>query len=506
MGTSKQSYQTVLEYADRIHNLEQTDHLLRWDSDVMMPEGGTTARSKQRSTLSKTIYDLRSSDELGRALDALDEGGLHSERQAVVREVRREHEVASSIPRDLNRRLAKVTADAHEAWKRAKERDDWTEFAPELERHVELRREWAANVDPDGDPYEVLWKNKLGYESQPFIDLSTVNRVFDQVRDALGPMIEDIHESDTELSSEVFAKRCPYDSEGQMRVNQRILDLVGLDRSRARLDEAPHPFSYGNPYDVRLTTRFDKSDPVDAITATMHEFGHTTYHHGLRQEEYGTPLARSRGLTIHGSQSGVWENHVSKSRPFWELVMPELREEFPQLAEVSVREAYEAVNTVQDESRIRTAADEVTYHMHIIVRTEIEQALVRGDLEVSDVPEVWANKYEEYLGVWPDSHREGPLQDPHWAVNIPGFINYTLGHGVLAAQVWEAMAEDVGDVEDLVRRGEFDPIHEWMTESIHKHGQRYRPQELVRLATGQAITAEPFVDYVTEKFGDLYGV
>ena len=504
MGTTEQSYETVLEYADRIHNLEQTDHLLRWDSDVMMPAGGAAARSAQRSTLSKTIYDLRSSAELGEALEDLDEANLDGDQQAIVREIRREHEVASNVPRDLNRRLAEVTADAHEAWKEAKEHSDWGEFAPTFKRHVELRREWAANVDPDGNPYEVLWKNKLGYESQPFIDLATVNRVFDRVRDELVPMIEAIHSSDVDLASDVFSDRGPYDPEGQMRINQQILDMVGLDRSHARFDEAPHPFSYGNPYDVRLTTRFDEATPVDAITASMHEFGHTTYHHGLPREKYGTPLARARGLTVHGSQSGVWENHVSKSQPFWELVMPELRKEFPQLADVSAQDAYEAVNTVQEESRIRTAADEVTYHLHIIIRTEIEQALVAGDLDVSEVPQVWADKYDEYLGVRPESHRDGPLQDPHWAVNIPGFINYTLGHGVLAAQVWQAMADDVGDVDDLIRRGEFDPIHKWMTEHVHRHGQRYRPQELVRQATGQEITADPFINYLTAKFEKLY--
>jgi carboxypeptidase Taq len=506
MSAVGQPYETVVEYAGRIHDLEQTDHLLRWDSDVMMPRAGTPARSRQRSTLSKTIYDLRSSDELGRALDRVDERALDPDQQAVVREVRREHEVARSVPEGLNRRLAEVTAEAHEAWKRAKERDDWEAFAPALERHVELRREWAAQVDPDGRPYEVLWKNKLGYESQPYIDLSTVDRVFDRVRDELSPTIEEIRETEASLAGDAFTERGPYDPDAQTRVTRRILDTVGLDRSRARLDEAPHPFSYGNPHDVRLTTRFDEETPVDAITATMHEFGHTTYHHGLPQAEYGTPLARARGLTVHGSQSGVWENHVAKSRAFWELVLPALSEEFPQLRSLSPREAYEAVNAVQENSPIRTAADELTYHMHVLVRTEIERALVAGEISVRDVPTVWAEKYERHLGVRPATHREGPLQDPHWAVNIPGFINYTLGHGVLAAQVWQAMADDVGTPEELVRRDEFGPIHDWTTESIHRHGQRYRTQELVRRATGQPITADPFLEYVTEKFGDIYGL
>ena len=410
------------------------------------------------------------------------------------------------MPEDLNRRLADVTADAHEAWKRAKKQDDWSVFAPAFERHVELRREWATNVDPDGDPYEVLWKNKLGYESQPYIDLATVEGVFDTVRETLVPLVDDIRSSDVDLASDAFTERGPYDKGEQMAVNQRLLDLVGLDRSRARFDVAPHPFSYGNPHDVRLTTRFDPTDPVDAITATMHEFGHTTYHHGLPREHYGTPLARARGLTIHGSQSGVWENHIAKSKPFWELVLPELKAAFPQLDDLTVRNAYEAVNTVREENQIRTTADEVTYHLHILVRTEIERALVAGELDAADIPQVWANKYEEYLGIRPTSDRTGPLQDPHWAVNIPGFINYTLGHGVLAAQMWATFKRDLPDVKGLMRRGEFEPIHEWFTRSIHHHGQRYEPQELVKRATGDPISAEYFGSYIDEKFRDLYGL
>jgi carboxypeptidase Taq len=504
MGTNSRQYQTVVEYANRLHNVEQTDHLLRWDSDVMMPEDGTPARSQQRSTLAKLTHDLRSADELGAALDAIDETGLDDGERAIVREIRREHEIASSVPPELNRQLADVTAEAHEAWKAAKRAEDWSEFAPTFEAHVELRREWADRVNPDGDPYEVLWKNKLGYESQPYIDLATVEDVFDAVRETLVPLIESIRDSDADIETDAFAGRGPYGDEGQLRVNQRILDLVGLDRSRARFDTAPHPFSYGNPYDVRLTTRFDEDDPVDAITATMHEFGHTTYHHGLPQEHYGTPLGRARGLTIHGSQSGFWENHVARSLPFWELVLPELKAEFPRLEDVTPREAYESVNRVNESNVIRTAADEVTYHMHVIVRTEIERSLVAGDLDVSEVPQVWDDKYEEYLGVRPDSVSDGPLQDPHWAVNIPGFINYTLGHGVLAAQVWKAAERELEDIAELIRTGEFAPIHEWLTENVHRHGQRYETQGLVRRATGEELRADHFTAYINDKYGDLY--
>jgi carboxypeptidase Taq len=496
-------YQTIVDYANRLHNIEQADHILRWDSDVMMPEGGADARSAQRSTLSKTMYDLRSSAALGRALESVDESELSDDQQAVVREIRRQHEIVSSVPSELNEQIADVNAEAHEAWKAAKEADDWSKFAPAFEKHIELRREWADHVDPDSDPYEVLWKNKLGYTSQPFIDLSTVDRVFDRLRETLPTLIEDVRESDAELATDAFTDRGPYDPADQKAAFEDVLDELGIDWSRARFDTAPHPFSYGNAYDVRLTTRFDEEDPIGGFSATMHEFGHTTYHHGLPQEQYGTPLARARGLTIHGSQSGLWENHIGRSEAFWELVLPIFREYFPQLDDVSAGDAYEAVNQVNEDNVVRTAADELTYNIHVLVRTEIEKALVSSEMDVEAVPQVWADKYEEYLGVRPETDSEGPLQDPHWAGSIPGFINYTLGHHVLAAQVRNAAEQEL-EFDSLVRNGEVGPIRDWMTENIHRHGQRYKSQELVSRATGEEITADYFLEYIEDKFRTLY--
>lgn len=497
------SYRTIEEHARRIHNLEQTDHLLRWDSDVMMPAGGAGARSGQRETLSKMMHDLRGSGALGRALDEVDVSELNGDEQAVVREIRREYEITTAVPEELQSGLADVTARAHEAWKEAKENKNWSTFAPVFEEHIDLRKEWADAVDPDSDPYEVLWKSKLGYTSQPFIELSTVNRVFDRLKSTLPGIISDVRESDADLATDAFTDRAPYPADEQKSAFERVLDELGLDWDRARFDTAPHPFSYGNPYDVRLTTRYDENDPTSGFTATMHEFGHTTYHHGLPQEEYGTPLSRARGLTIHGSQSGVWENHVGRSRAFWELVLPIFSEQFPQLEGVTPQEAYEAVNQVNESNVIRVAADELTYHMHIIIRTEIEQALIAGDIAVEDVPAVWNEKYDEYLGVTPDAVSDGPLQDPHWAGDVPGFINYTLGHGVLAAQVWAAADRDL-PLDEQIRRGEFGPLRDWMTENIHRHGQRYESQELVRRATGEKITADYFLEYVDEKYRTLY--
>jgi len=500
-STERSAYETILDHSQQIIDLEKVDQLMRWDSDVEMPLDGTAARNSQRSTVSRRREALMGSDDLGAALDRVDRSQLDEGEAANVREIRRWYDISSSVPSDLRDELATTTSEAHEAWKEAKETDDFDRFAPALEKHIELRREWARHVDPDSDPYEVLWKNKLGYESQPYIDMETVKRVLDELRETLVPLIDDIRDSDATVTTEAFSGT--YDPKTQRALNKALLDTVGIDWDRANFGVATHPFSYGTQYDVRLTTRFDESNPFDAMASTLHEFGHTLYAHGLPDEYYGTPLGESRGLTIHGSQSGFWENHVGHLYEFWELFLPTMKEHFPQLEGLTVDEAYQTVNQVYEDNFRRTDADEVTYHMHVILRTEIERDLVRGNIEVSEVPQVWNDKMESYLGVTPETDAEGCLQDPHWSKNVPGFINYTLGHGVLAAQVWNAAGNDL-ELESLVREGEFAPIHEWLRESIHRHGQRYTSQELIRRATGEELTSKYFLDYITKKYESLY--
>jgi len=260
----------------------------------------------------------------------------------------------------------------------------------------------------------------------------------------------------------------------------------------------------GNQFDARVTTRFKPEDPLDALTATIHEFGHATYTLGLPDEHYGTPLGSHRNLTVHESQSRLWENHVGRTRAWWELFLPTLHEQFPSTKDLTVDEAYEAANQVFTDNCIRVEADELTYHMHIILRFEIERDLISGDLDVADVPQVWNDKMEEYLGVRPESDSEGCLQDIHWSHgNFGYFPTYSLG-SVLAAQLYTAAEADVPDLNAKTIAGEFDVLHEWLTDHVHRHGQRYTTDELVELATGREYTADYFVQYVTGKYGDLY--
>jgi carboxypeptidase Taq len=315
------------------------------------------------------------------------------------------------------------------------------------------------------------------------------------------PLIDDIEASDADLADPFEGTYPEADQEALVRA---ALDTLGYDWNRGRLDTAAHPFSMGTQFDARVTTRFKPDDPLDALGSTIHEFGHATYTLGLPQDEYGTPLGQSRDLSVHESQSRLWENHVGRSRPFWDLFGPTVNDHLG--TDVSPRDLYEAANQIYPDNRIRVEADELTYHLHIILRFEIERDLVRGDLEVDEIPQVWNDKMDEYLGVRPDTDAEGCLQDIHWTHgNFGYFPTYSLG-SVLAAQLFAAAEDDLGNLDEDIRNGEFDDLHDWLTEHVHRHGCRYTTDDLIEEATGEALTADYFVDYARGKFGDLYGL
>jgi carboxypeptidase Taq len=398
------------------------------------------------------------------------------------------------VPGDLVEEISETASNALPVWEEAKEEDDFESFAPTLETLVELKREYAHHVDPDRDPYAVLFED---YE--PYLGLDTAERVLERLRDELVPLIDEISDSDADLASPFEGT---YDEAAQEELVRDALDTLGYDWDRGRLDTAPHPFSMGTQFDARVTTRFTPEDPLDALGSTIHEFGHATYTQGLPQEHYGTPLGESRDLSVHESQSRLWENHVGRSRPFMDLFAPTVNDHLG--TDVSSRELYEAANQIYPDNLIRVEADELTYHLHIILRFEIERDLISGDLDVSEVPQVWNDKMDEYLGVRPDSDSEGCLQDIHWTNGAFGYFpTYSLG-SVLAAQIFAAAEDDLGGLDEDVRAGEFDPLREWLVENVHRHGCRYTTDDLVREATGESFTADYFLEYAREKFGALY--
>jgi carboxypeptidase Taq len=336
-------------------------------------------------------------------------------------------------------------------------------------------------------------------DGAPYLPLETVEDVFETLREELVPLIADIREQGDDLPDPFDGT---YPDDDQLALCEAALDVLGYDRSRGRLDTAPHPFMFGTQFDARVTTRFDESDPLGAVMSTTHEYGHASYQLGLRQDEYGTPLGQSRSSGVHESQSRFWENHVGRTRPFWESFAPTVNEHLG--TDVDPETMYQSVNRIYPENLIRVEADELTYHFHIILRSEIDRAFVEGDVDVGEIPDLWDEKMEEYLGVTPPNDAKGCLQDIHWSSGFAAFQNYTVG-SVLAAQLNAAIREDL-DVDGLVREGEFDPIREWMGEHVHEPGCRYETPELVEHATGEPLTADYFVEYAREKFTDLYGL
>ncbi len=486
-------YGAFLDHVRRLTYLGDAGGVLDWDQQVMMPEAGTPARAKQKSALETLRHELLTADDLAGWLDDLDNAGLTADRRAVVREIRREHERAVRVPESLVERVSEASSEALPVWERAKADADFAAFEDTLAELVALKREYAAAIDPDRDPYEVLFE-----EYEPYLGLDTAEQVFDRLGEELPPLIDAIGDSDADLADPFGGT---YDEPDQRALVEAALEELGYDWDRGRLDVSSHPFTSGTQFDARITTRFQPSEPLDALASTVHEFGHAAYTLGLPQDAYGTPLGQSRDLSVHESQSRFWENHVGRSLAFWELFEPQVAEHLG--VEAGPRACYEAANTVAEDNLIRVEADELTYHMHVLLRFEIERDLIRGDLAVAEVPAVWNEKMDEYLGLRPEDDAEGCLQDIHWSHGAFGYFpTYTLG-SVLAAQLAATMREDIA-LTDHVRAGEFGPIREWLSERVHRHGCRHPTPDLVSEATGEPLTAEYFLEYATEKYGALY--
>ncbi|MEZ3116236.1 carboxypeptidase M32 [Halobaculum sp. MBLA0147] len=500
------AYEELLDHYRRATYLEDAGQVLHWDQQVTMPSGGTPARSKQSAALSTVAHETLTSPAVGEALDAIDADtgdatdttALDEARAATVREIRRRYDRNARVPDELIERLTETGTEAQEVWQTAKAEDDFAHFAPTLERLRDLHRERAAAIDPDTPAYEVMFDDGL-----PHLSLDRVEEIFADLRDGLVPLIERIEREGRELPTP-FRDAGPFSEAEQEALSEAALDALGYPEDRGRLDTSPHPFTAGTQFDSRVTTRYQPEDPLDALTATIHEFGHASYQLGLPQEDYGEPLGQAMGSGVHESQSRFWENHVGRTRAFWEFFLPEAKRHLDGIDDVTVDEAYAAANRIYPDNPIRVEADELTYHLHVLLRAEVGEAFVSGEIDADEIPRLWNERHEEYLGFAPETDTEGCLQDIHWSGGFAAFHGYTVG-SVLAAQLDHAMRREL-DVDGLIRDGEFQPLWDWLTEHVHAHGRRYTTDELVERATGEPLTAEYFLAYAEEKFEALYGL
>jgi carboxypeptidase Taq len=500
VAAATESWDALETRMRELSDLSRVGALLGWDQETMMPRRGAEARSRQIATMAGIVHERLADPALGELLEQLAGGGGSEVRAAMVRNLRRERDRALRLPPDFVRRLAGARSLGIEAWRAARAARDFAAFQPHLETLMALKREQADQLGHDGERYDALVDL---YD--PGLHTRRLEQLFDALRGELRALLDAIRGAPHRPPPAFVGRRFP-DAQ-QWAFTLRLLGELGFDLEAGRQDRSAHPFTSSAAIgDVRLTTRIQEQHPFGAIFATIHEAGHGLYEQGLDPEHEGTPVAQAASSGMHESQSRMWENVVGRSRAFWDAYAGPLRECFPeQLADATPEDIYRAANLVSP-SLIRVEADEVTYNLHISIRFGLELALLRGHLAVADLPAAWNDAYERELGVRPPHDGDGVLQDVHWSAGMVGsFPSYTLGN-LYAAIIWRQLRRDLPDVEERIRAAELAPILGWLRVHVHRRGHIEEAEDLLRRATGSGLDHAPFVDYLWDKFGPLYGV
>jgi carboxypeptidase Taq len=491
------------ERLGEVSDLQHAASVLGWDQQVNMPPMGNEARGQQLATLSKIAQEKFTSDEVGRLIEDLKQefagAAPDSDETALIRVTARDYDKARRVPPAFIQEQAIVSSKAFEAWVEARSKSDFSIFQPHLEKVVEMVQRYISFFPPAEHPYDTLLDD---YE--PGMKTADVKSIFDGLRPKQVRLIKAIAESKQVKDQFLFKK---YNEKKLVDFGVKVVTQFGYDWRRGRQDKAAHPFETSfSVNDVRITTRYELDNPLATLFSTMHESGHAMYEQGINPAFERTPLSGGTSLAVHESQSRMWENLVGRSLPFWEHFYPELKELFPaQLEGVSLKAFYKAINKVQP-SLIRVNADEATYNMHIMLRLELEIAMVEGTIAVKDLPEIWNAKMDEYLGIVPPDDARGVLQDIHWSGGSIGYFStYALGN-LISAQLWEQIRKDIRNLDDQIRKGDFSELLGWLRTNIHQYGHKFEPQTLVEKVTGSRITPEPYLRYLTKKYNEVYGL
>jgi carboxypeptidase Taq len=487
-----------------INDLESAGSVLSWDQETYMPPGGATARARQLGTLSRLAHEKLIDPAIGKLLVELrpyeESLPYDSDEASLIRVTRREYERAVKVPPEFVAQLSSHDAASYDVWTRARPANDFAAVQPYLEKTLDLSRQ-LANFFP-------------GYEhiADPLIDFAdygmkaaSISTLFAELRAQLVPIVQVIT-AQPPADDSCLRQRFPEDQ--QLAFGLEVIKRFGYDFTRGRQDKTHHPFttkfSLG---DVRITTRVQEDYLGEALFSTLHEAGHAMYEQGINQDFEGTPLGSGTSAGVHESQSRLWENLVGRSRGLWQFFYPQLQSAFPsQLGAVPLETFYRAINKVE-RSLIRTDADEVTYNLHVMIRFDLELALLEGRLAIGDLPAAWRERYQADLGIVPPDDRDGVLQDVHWYGGIIGgaFQGYTLGN-IMNAQFFEAALRAHPEIPAEIARGEFATLHGWLKTNIYQHGSKYTASELMERVTGQPLSIEPYIRYLGAKYGKLYRI
>jgi carboxypeptidase Taq len=498
---SEAKFTELRERLAEIADLGKTISLLAWDQQVMMPPGGAAIRAEQLGTVGRIAHQKFIDPAVGSLIDDLRDWAEKHEydslEASLVRVAAKDWAKASKVPADLRAEMSRSAALANPVWVEARKTNDFKAFLPVLRKNLDLRKRYIDCFEVDDEPYDIVLDD---YERG--MKTKEVRRIFDYLKEHQAPLVKEVAaRGGNEPHADGFA------IEPQKQFELEVLREFGFTEAAWRLDPTVHPFASGAGInDIRITTRYF-TEHLGGLFGTMHEFGHGLYEHQVDPALERTPLARGVSLGMHESQSRMWENLVGRSRPFWNRFFPRLQELQPDaLAGYDAERWYREVNAVQP-SLIRVEADEATYNLHIILRFELEQAMLADEFPLEQLPEEWNRRIWDYLGIEVPSDTEGVLQDVHWSGGSIGYFpTYALGN-LISAQIWEKATADVPGLEDGFEQGEFGPLRDWLREHLHRHGRKFSPREtLERVAGSSEIDPEPYVRYLREKLVPIYGI
>ena len=496
------SYATFIERVKDIHKIGAIQGHLGWDQETIMPAKGSKARSEIMSWLAKEQHSRITNSEFAKMIDTLEsDNSLDDDQRANAREVRRRYDKAVKLPSEFVAEFALARSQALVAWQEARAESDFAKFKPHLAKLIAMTNEKIDYYGVKDTRYDVLLD-----EYEFGMKVSDYDPLFAGLKSRLVPLLHKIMEAKKLTPDPTLPSEMSFPVDAQTEFCKLVSSATGFDFEAGRMDASTHPFSAGLwPGDTRFTTRFDEKDPFSCLYAVMHETGHALYEQGLDANHSFTPRGDAVSLGVHESQSRFWENQVGRTPAFWKVVLPWFKEHFPDSPDWTPEELNKIANCVEP-GFIRVEADEVTYNLHIMLRYELEKKIFNDNLSVDEIPETWNQMFAEWFGIEVTEDRLGCLQDIHWSMAAFGYFpTYTLGN-LYAAQLLDAMGEELGDIDAIVESGEWQPMLDWLRANIHQQGSKFTPSELIQKATGEPPTPNPFINYVEKKYGELYNL
>ncbi len=493
-----QLYAEYVELMQKAADLNNAAAVLEWDHEVYMPPKGAAFRGRQLATLASQAHEILTGKQFEAVLTALaGKDGLSETEQANVRISLQDFDKNRKLPSSFVAALSHQTTDCYNAWIEARQKSDYSIYQPHLAKMIALKQQQAELYGYANHPYDSLLDD---YEKGA--NTVMLDAVFTKIKTLLPPVLAKIKAA-AQVGDDCFYQHFP--KQGQWDFSVDVLKKMGFDFEAGRQDYSEHPFTTSfSPADVRVTTRVSEDNFASLLWSTIHEGGHALYEQGLPEAEYGLPLASAASLGIHESQSRFWENCIGRGLDFWKYFYPILQKYFPlQLGSTNLDTFYKAMNRVEP-SLIRTEADEVTYHFHVLIRYEIEKALLCGELKAGDLQEAWNSRYEKYLGITPPNDVKGILQDVHWSHGSFGYFpTYSLG-SFYAAQFYAKAQTAIPSLGTLSANGDYALLLKWLRENVHKHGRRYTSEELCERVTGEKLDINYFMKYIEAKYSTIY--